>query len=75
MILRNGGGFHEAETMELFKEDGRAEGRAGGRAEGRIANIVHNVRALLAETDWSVDKALDVLHVSPEDRSIVVAQL
>ena len=63
--------YNEAETMELFKEDGRAE----GRAEGRIAAIVHNVRALLAETDWSVDKALDVLHVSPEDRSIVVAQL
>ena len=28
--------YNEAETMELFKEEGRAEGRREGRAEGRL---------------------------------------
>lgn len=27
--------YNEAETMELFKEEGRMEGRAEGRMEGR----------------------------------------
>ena len=27
--------YNEAETMELFKEDGRKEGRKEGRREGR----------------------------------------
>ena len=28
--------YNEAETMKLFKEEGREEGRAEGRAEGRV---------------------------------------
>ena len=28
--------YNEAETMELFKEEGRMEGRAEGRAVGRL---------------------------------------
>ena len=28
--------YNEAETMELFREEGRAEGRAEGRTEGII---------------------------------------
>ena len=31
--------YNEAETMQLFKEEGRAEGRKEGREEGRAEMI------------------------------------
>ena len=46
-----------------------------GINKGRVDTIVNNVRSLVAETGWSTDKAFDVLHVSPEDRLVVVARL
>ena len=63
--------------MELKEQrrEGYDEGRTDGRNEGRTEAIANNVRALVAETGWSTDRAFDVLHVSPEDRVVVVARL
>ncbi|MBQ7515754.1 MAG: Rpn family recombination-promoting nuclease/putative transposase [Schwartzia sp.] len=55
--------------------DGENRGRNEGRNEGRVDNIVDNVRALVAKKGWSPDEAFDVLGVSPEDRTVVMARL
>ena len=62
-------------TLMMELKEQRREGMEEGINKGRVDNIVNNVRALVAETGWSTDKAFDVLHVSPEDRSVVVARL
>ena len=51
------------------------EQRREGFAEGRIETILKNVRELVAETGWSIDKTLDILKVSPEDRLIIANRL
>ena len=56
-------------------DEGVIYGENKGRNEGRVDTIVSNVRSLVAETGWSTDRAFDVLHVSPEDRVVVVARL
>ena len=62
-------------TLMMELKEQRREGYDEGRTDGRVDNIVDNVRALVAETGWSTDRAFDVLHVSPEDRVVVVARL
>ena len=61
------------EYMMLMME--LKEQRREGYDEGRVETILKNVRALIDETGWSADKALEVLHVSPEDRQVVMSQL
>ena len=63
--------------MELKEQrrEGYDEGVIYGENRGRVDTIVNNVRALVAETGWSTDRALDVLHVSPEDRAVVMERL
>ena len=63
----------KVEYMTLMME--LKEQRREGYDEGRIDNILNNVRALIDETGWSTDKAFDVLHVSPEDRQVVMSKL
>ena len=62
-------------TLMMELKEQRREGMEEGINKGRVDNIVNNVRSLVAETGWSTEKAFDVLHVSPEDRSVVVARL
>ena len=62
-------------TLMMELKEQRREGFDEGINKGRLDNIVNNVRALVAETGWSIDRAFDVLHVSPEDRVVVVARL
>ena len=62
-------------TLMMELKEQRREGYDEGRTDGRTEAIANNVRALVAETGWSIDKAFDVLHVSPEDRVVVVARL
>ena len=64
-------------VMELKEQrrEGYDEGVIYGENRGRVDNIVNNVRALVAETGWTTDRAFDVLHVSPEDRSVVIERL
>ncbi|HCB93636.1 MAG TPA: hypothetical protein DEP57_07490 [Selenomonas sp.] len=63
--------------MELKEQrrEGYDEGVIYGENRGRIETIQRNVRALIDETGWSTDKSFDVLHVSPEDRQVVMSQL
>ena len=63
--------------MELKEQrrEGYDEGVIYGENEGRVNTIVNNVRALVTKKGWSPDEAFDILNVSPEDRSVVVARL
>ncbi len=63
--------------MELKEQwrEGHEKGREEGREEGRSENILKNVRSLMAKKGWSLDEALDVLDVSPEDRAVVMAKM
>jgi len=62
-------------TLMMELKEQRREGYDEGINEGRVDNIVNNVRALISEMGWSADRAFDVLHVSPEDRAVVIARL
>ena len=68
--------YNEKETMELFKEEGRAEGRAEGLAEGRAegreegmdAKNISNLKTIMRKMKLSAQKAMDFLDISPEDQ-------
>ena len=62
-------------TLMMELKEQRREGYDEGRIDGRVDAIVNNVRSLVSETGWSTDKALDMLHVSPEDRIVVNERL
>ena len=62
-------------TLAMALKEQRYEGHQEGYDEGKVDNIVNNVRALVAEMGWNIDKAFDVLHVSPEDRALATAML
>ena len=49
--------------------------RTDGRNEGRMEAIASNVRALVSKKGWSPDEVFDVLGVSLEDRTGVIARL
>ena len=48
---------------------GRAEGRAEGRVEGRTEGLLTSIRSLMANTGWSLEKAMEILGVPETDRS------
>ena len=52
--------YNETETMELFKEEGRAE----GKDEANISNI----RKIMAKMKLSAKKAMDFMDISSEDQ-------
>ena len=60
--------YNERETMELFKEEGRAEGRAEGREEGMDAKNISNLKTVMRKMKVSARKAMDFLDISPEDQ-------
>ena len=62
-------------TLMMELKEQRREGMEEGINKGRVDTIVNNVRALVTKKGWSPDEALDILNVSPEDRSVVVARL
>lgn len=45
------------------------------RDEGRLERLLENIKSLVTKEGWSVNKALDVLNVSPEERVIVEKSL
>ena len=62
----------------LLKIDARKyhdEGKIEGRKEGKITSLIESVKNLIANTGWSLDKALNALSVSPEDRKILLPLL
>ena len=56
-------------------DEGVSDGVNIGVNRGRVSTIVDNVRALIAKKGWSREEALDILDVSPEDRTVVMGML
>lgn len=40
--------------------------------ESRMDTIANNIRNLMKSTQWTLEKAMDVLEISDEDRSILL---
>ena len=55
--------YNEAETMELFKEEGREEGRKEGRKEGEKRAQKHFL-AKLIDIGWDPHEAANFVGVS-----------
>ena len=56
--------YNEKETMEMFKEEGRAE----GRAEGEDASRITVLKTVMGKMKISAQKAMDFLDIAPEDQ-------
>ena len=56
--------YNEAETMELFKEEGRAEGRQEGRKEESLS-VIKNT---MANANCSSDRAMELMGIPKEER-------
>jgi predicted transposase YdaD len=75
--------YKEAETMELFKEEGReegrkegrVEGRKEGRVEGREEERVQSIRRVMSNLKISADKAMDILGIPSSERTRYSAML
>ena len=64
--------YNETETMELFREEGRAEGRKEGRKEGREEGIdeanISNIRKIMSKMKLSAAKAMDFMDIPENDQ-------
>ena len=56
--------YNEAETLELFKREYRAE----GRAEGQDRERVENIRTLMAALKLTARQAMDLLKIPAEEQ-------
>lgn len=41
----------------------------------KIATLLHSVKSLIANTGWSVEKAMDTLNLAVSDRELILKQL
>ena len=57
--------YNEAETMALFKEEGRAE----GRAEGTDMASLRSIRSLMRSMKLNAQQAMDALGIPPDDQA------
>lgn len=53
---------------QTVEEKGRIKGHAEGRAEGRTEGIMTAIRNLMANTGWTLEKAMDTLGLPETDR-------
>ncbi len=67
--------YNEAETMELFKEEGRAEGRAEGRVEGTDTASLRSIRNLMRSMKLNAQQAMDALGIPPDDQARYAEEL
>ena len=51
-----------------LSEGVRDLGRAEGRVEGRIEGFLDSIRNLMANTGWSLEKAMETLGLPESDR-------
>ena len=58
-----------AEGRAEGREIGLAEGRAEGRAEGTQQAMLQSLRHLMEELSLSPERAMDVLHIDPTERT------
>lgn len=59
--------YNEAEAMELFREEGRAQGRASA--------LLESVANLMASTGCTAERAAEMLGVPAEERQRYFARL
>ena len=62
--------YNEAETMEMFKEEGREE----GREEATENTIVQNLKALMKNLKLTIEQAMDAISV-PDDKRAFYREL
>ena len=63
--------YNEAETMQMFKDEGRQEGRQEGLQEGTelyIKNLMQNLK-------MTMEQAMDVLGVPSSDRALYISKI
>ena len=63
--------YNEAETMEMFKREGREEGRKEGRESERLVSI----RNLMASLKLSARDAMNALKIPAKDQEKYIGQL
>lgn len=63
--------YNEAETMELFRQDGRKEGRKEGMDETRVESIKNVMEGL----KYTAQQAMDLLKIPAADQSKYLAKL
>ena len=56
--------YNEAETMQMFKEEGREEGRVEGVKDG----LLYALRGMMENLDLSIDQAMDALKIPESER-------
>ena len=71
--------YNEAETMELFRQDGLKEGIIKGRKEGRKEGIdqnrVENIKNLMKTLKLTAQQAMDALLIPAADQSEYLTKL
>ena len=63
--------YNEAEQMELFREEGRAE----GRAEGVESERVNNIRSMMETLTMTAKQAMDVLKIPVSEQPKYLSML
>lgn len=63
--------YNEAETMEMFKEEGRQEGLQEGWQKARLLAV----KNLMDGTGWSAQEAMDMLKIPQEQRTVLSVDL
>ncbi|MDD6233117.1 MAG: Rpn family recombination-promoting nuclease/putative transposase [Frisingicoccus sp.] len=64
-----------AEGKELGIEMGREEGRAEGRAQGCAESHAKDIERLIKNTGWSIEKAMDILEIPVDERSLYIEMI
>ena len=75
--------YNEAETMELFRQDGRKEGikegKKEGRKEGRKERMdetrVESIKNVMEGLKYTAQQAMDLLKIPAADQSKYLAKL
>ena len=67
--------YNEAETMELFRQEGRTEGRKEGRIEGIDQNRVESIKNIMDGLKYTAQQAMDLLKIPAADQSRYMAKL
>ena len=71
------------EEMEELKQEAIAEGkelgiemgRAQGRAEGCAESHAKDIERLIKNTGWSIEKAMDILEIPVDERSLYIEMI
>ncbi len=63
--------YNEAETMQMFKEEGREEGREEGIKEGMLLSV----KNLMQNLKCSAEKAMEMLGIPKSEYDVYMKML